>query len=313
MLLLGCGYLGTALARVALAGGESVAALTRSEARASELRAMGLGKVVIGDIASDDWHDALEPSGQDIVFSVAPSEPNEAGYRRAFLDGAHAVGRWLESATASGKAPARSLVFTSSTSVYPQFDGKWVAEDSPFDASDLSPSGKILRQTEEIFQRLAPRLVGRVWILRLAGLYGPERHHLLDVLRAGETTFPGRGDHWLNLIHRDDAVRAIRACLSAPQQVHGGIFNVTDGEPATKKDVITWLAQQLGINTASIHFDASQSPRSAHRKPSKKDAPNRKISNKYLCDTLGFKPLKHSYREGYASLISGLGCQGNVK
>ncbi|HTB64304.1 MAG TPA: NAD-dependent epimerase/dehydratase family protein [Opitutales bacterium] len=304
MLLLGCGYLGTALARTALIGGETVSALTRSEERAAALRALGLPKVVVGDIASDDWHAQLNPAGESIVNSVAPATPGAEGYRHSFVEGAKSITRWLEQSAAAGQAPAREFVFTSSTSVYPQTDGGWVDENTPVDPPTLGPAGALLREAEDLLLALPPRLVRRVWILRLAGLYGPSRHHLLDALRAGESHFPGDGAQWLNLLHRDDAVGAIRACLGAMADIHGGIFNVTDDSPAPKRELVLWLARQLGRNPTQINFDAAVSTRSHHRKNAAGKVPHRRMANGKIKAALPWRAQFPSYREGYAGLLS---------
>jgi nucleoside-diphosphate-sugar epimerase len=303
MILLGCGYVGTALARAALARGESVSALTRSEGRVAELRGLGLPEVVVGDIASERWHGALNPAGESIVNCVAPSARGVEGYRHSFIEGTKSLIHWLEQSAATGREPARELVFTSSTGVYPQTDGEWVVEDAPVNAAELSPAGAILREAENLLLALPPRLVRRVWVLRLAGLYGPGRHHLLDALRAGEKTFPGGGEHWVNLLHREDAMLAIRACLNATLTFTGGVYNVADNEPVRKRELVAWLAERLGLDASGIRFDASVSARSSHRSTAAGNVPNRRIANARLRKILGWNALSPSYRDGYENII----------
>jgi nucleoside-diphosphate-sugar epimerase len=303
MLILGCGYLGTALARAALADGEPAAALTRSAARVAELRALGLAPVVAGDIAGDDWHAGLDPADAAIIHCVAPAAPGVEGYRHSFIEGGKSIARWLEHSAAAGRAPARDLVFTSSTGVYPQTDGGWVAEDARVDPAELGPAGLVLREAEKLFLDLPPRLVRRVWVLRLAGLYGPGRHHLFDAVRAGKKTFPGGGEQWMNLLHRDDAAGAIRACVSAPKAQGGGIYNVTDDEPVRKRELVAWLAGRLGQDAAALQFDAATSGRSLHRSNAAGKVPDRRVSNALFKVALGWSPLYPSYRDGYGDLI----------
>jgi nucleoside-diphosphate-sugar epimerase len=304
MIILGCGYIGTALAQSALAAGESVSALTRSQARAELLRALGLNPVVAADIAADAWHGALPPAGESIVFCVSPSQAGEDGYRHSFVEGAKSVQRWLEESVAAGNEPARELVFTSSTSVYPQTDGGWVDETSPVDTAQLGPAGRMLRETEDFLLALAPRLVHRVWILRLAGIYGPHRHHLLDALRAGVAIFPGDGGNWVNLVHRDDAVGAIRSCLAALTVVPGGIFNVADDEPVRKRELVEWLAKRVGSEVAEIKFNAEASGRSGHRRNATGETPSRRISSVRLKRELGWQCAWPSFREGYGQILA---------
>jgi nucleoside-diphosphate-sugar epimerase len=304
MVILGCGYLGLALARASLAAGEPVAALTRNATRVSELRALGAAPVVVADIAARDWHAVLDPAGADIVNCVSPSSPGVEGYRHSFLAGLASVREWLAQSANCGSAPARSVLFTSSTAVYPQSDGGWVDEKTPVDVVMLSPAGAVLREAEEKWLALSPSLAQRAWVLRLGGLYGPGRHHLLDAIHAGQKSFPGGGNHWVNLIYRDDAVAAIQACHSARAEIGGGIFNVMDNNPVQKCDLISWLARQLGQDPTTLHFDTMDNPRSAHRRPAGGVLPDRRVSSLKLQKMLNWVPLCHSYQTGYGLMLS---------
>jgi nucleoside-diphosphate-sugar epimerase len=303
MIILGSGYVGLALARTALAAGEPVAALTRNPDQAAALRALGVAPVVVADLAGSDWHRTLNPADGDIVNCVSPSSSGVEGYRHSFLDGLDSIRHWLEKSSAQGHQPARSIVFTSSTAVYPQADGSWVDETTLIEPTTLGPGGAVLREAEERWLALSPQLAQRSWVLRLAGIYGPDRHHLLDTLRAGEKSFPGGGGHWVNLIYRDDIVSAIRACFTARPEITGGIFNVVDDEPVLKKDLVTWLAQRLGQNPAALQFDETLHARAIHRRTASGVIPHRRISSFKLQKTLAWAPQCHSYREGYELVL----------
>ena len=71
----------------------------------------------------------------------------------------------------------------------------------------------MLLESEAIVQEAQDQL-GQYFILRLAGIYGPGRHYLLDQLQSGSGVIPGRGDYRMNMIHLEDIVRAIKAALS---------------------------------------------------------------------------------------------------
>jgi nucleoside-diphosphate-sugar epimerase len=303
MVILGCGYLGLALARATLAAGEPVAALTRNATRAAELRALGAAPVVVADLAAHDWHPALDPANADIVNCVSPSSPGIEGYRHSFLAGLASVRAWLEQSATRGAAPARSVLFTSSTAVYPQTDGGWVDENTPVETALLSPAGAVLREVEEQWLALSPSLAQRAWVLRLGGLYGPSRHHLLDALRTGQKSFPGGGSHWVNLIYRDDAVAAIQACQVARPEIAGGIFNVVDNNPVRKSEWVAWLARQLGQDPATLHFDTMDNPRALHRRAGHGIMPDRRISSSKLQKAMGWMPLCLSYQEGYKLML----------
>jgi nucleoside-diphosphate-sugar epimerase len=299
LVILGAGYIGTALAKSALADGWAVSALTRNAARAAELRALGVSPVVEADLAGDTWHAALDPADAAVVNTVSPSTRQPAGYEHSFVAGTQSFTRWLEKSAAAGDAPARDVLFTSATSVYPQTDGGWVDETTPIPAASLSSTAAVLRAAEDLVLGLPPTLVRRAWVLRLGGLYGPGRHYLLDALRGGQRVFPGRGDTWVNLVHRDDVAAAIRCCLATAPTVPGGVFNVVDDHPVLKQDLLAGLARILGLDPASIRCDPGlPSDRARRRETTEGVIPHRRIANSRL-KQLGFCLSYPSFETGF--------------
>ncbi len=141
----------------------------------------------------------------------------------------------------------------------------------------------------------AARGYRRAFILRIAGIYGPGRHALLDQVRSGLAS--GTGGHRLNLAHRDDICRAIWACFEAPAGVADDVFNVADDAPAPRSEVVAWLAARLGQPLPAPGAGRSGGP---VREP----GPDRVISNARLKRTLGWSPQYPSFREGYENILS---------
>ncbi len=289
LVIFGCGYVGSALAQAAVAAGARVEALTRNPAQAAALREAGLARVVVAELSSAGWHNQI-PAGADLVVDCV-SAGGPAGYRQSYVGGLQSILAW---AAADGP-PAGTIVYTSSTSVYPQRGGALVDESAPADGA--TPNGRIIRESEILLEH-APAAACRRWfILRLAGIYGPGRHHLLDQLRAGAPQLSGAGDHRLNLVHRDDIVTAVLACLGAPPDVPGGIFNVADAGPAPRAEVVRWLAGRLG--RAVPAFDGTTG--------SRRDGapmPDRIIRSEKIRRTLGWVPRYPDYRAGFENLLS---------
>jgi nucleoside-diphosphate-sugar epimerase len=288
LVIFGCGYVGSEVARAALAEGARVEALTRNPKKAVALRAAGLAHVVVADLAASDWHQQIEGGPDFVVNTVSSGGPDL--YRQSYVGGMQSILAWATAA----RSPVGTMVYTSSTSVYPQGGGAVVDETA--DAPGATPNGAIIRESEMLLQNAPASACARWFVLRLAGIYGPERHHLLDQLREGVATLNGSGEHRLNLAHRDDIVAAILTCLQAPAAIARGIFNVADTAPARRSEVVEWLAAQLKVSTPP--FDGSATNRRAGA-----PMPDRIISSAKIQRELGWKPRYPDYRAGFGEIL----------
>ncbi|MDE3083751.1 MAG: NAD-dependent epimerase/dehydratase family protein [Verrucomicrobiota bacterium] len=285
MIIFGAGYLGGELARQALARGLKVTALTRNARTAAALAALG-ADVVVAELADEAWHGQIA-GGAEFVVNCVGAAGGTAGYRRSYVEGLRSVIAWAR------RAPAGTLVYTSSTSVYPQNGCERLTEEAPTDGA--GETGQLLLEAEARL-RAARDACRRWFILRLAGIYGPVRHRLLDELRAGATTLTGCGRHHLNLIHRDDAVAAVWAALCAPDDCTNEIFNVADDGAAARVEVAGWLAKRLGRPAPEFTGEPADGRRAV--------TPDRIIDNAKLKARLGWRPQFPTFREGYEKLLS---------
>lgn len=284
LVIFGCGYVGGVVAREAVARGLQVTALTRNAAKALLLREAGI-EVVEADLATDAWHAQIAGGADFVLNSVSSGGGGTAGYRHSYVDGMASIVRW-----AQARGPAGTLVYTSSTSVYPADGGASVDESFPTGGAERPA---MLVEAEDTLRR-ATGVCARWFILRLAGIYGPERTHLVHQVRTGEVS--GRGEHHLNLAHRDDIAAAIWATFAAPPAISDEIFNVADPTPAPKAEVVAWLAQRLGLPLPRFTGEPAAGRRAV--------TPDRTISAAKLARTLGWRPRYPSYREGYETLLS---------
>lgn len=285
LVIFGCGYIGAAVATEALAQGMRVAALTRNLTDAHLLREQGI-EVVVADLAATSWHAQIPGAPEFALNCVSAGAGGVEAYRRSYQEGMNSILAWARKC-----GPVGTLVYTSSTSVYPQSGGEVVDESSP--TSDAQERAAILLQAENAL-REARDAVGRWFILRVAGIYGPGRHHLLDQVAAGE--IHGIAAHHLNLAHRHDIAAAITCCFGAPAHVANEIFNVADDAPARKGDVVRWLAEELQVAVPRFSGEPHQGRRAL--------TPDRRIANGKLKAMLGWSPRYASFRDGYATLLS---------
>jgi nucleoside-diphosphate-sugar epimerase len=262
-----------------------VVALTRNPETAAALRARGI-EAVVADIASREWYDRVPLAPDFLLNCVSGGGAGLEGYRHSYLEGMRSMLRWCES-----HGPVGTFAYTSSTSVYPQDGGVEVTETSATAAAGSTRAG-ILVETEQALGA-APHAYGRAFVLRLAGIYGPGRNYLVDQVRAGQVS--GRGEHHLNLAHRDDIVSAIFACLTAGADIPGQTFNIADDHPTRKAEVTQWLAQRLGLPVPSFTGEPAGGRSSI--------VPDRRILNTHAKRVLGWSPRYPSFREGYAAML----------
>lgn len=288
LVIFGCGYVGSALADAALAQGARVTALARNAEKAAALRARGV-EVVVADLASADWHGAIAGGADFVANTVSAAASTPDGYRASYVEGTRSILAWAR------RAPIGTLVYTSSTGVYPQGGGARVDESASTDGA--SPTGRVLVEAENLLRDAGGVALGRWFVLRCAGIYGPGRHYLLNALRAGQTRFAGEPAFRMNLVHRDDIVAAMLACFGAPPAIANEVFNLSDGAPATRGELVGWLAQQLGL-PAPVFDSAVPSARKGGE-----PTPDRVIVAEKIRRVLGWRPVFADFRAGYAPLL----------
>lgn len=222
------------------------------------------------------------PADTDIVvICVAAGERTEAAYRSAYVDGTSNV---LDALERDGVQPRR-ILFVSSTAVYGDADGGWLDEDSP--TAPASVTGAVIREAEELLHSRRPDAI----VLRLAGIYGPGRTRLIDLVQAGAAD-PGPGQ-LTNRIHRDDAAAAVvhlTTAVAEPAPLYLGV----DNEPVEQREVLRFLAGELGTELGPA------TPSSSSR------GGNRRLSNARLRST-GFEFTYPTFREGYRAVLAGQG------
>lgn len=293
LVIFGCGYVGEAVARRMLAEGWSVEALVRRTERAAELNAAGI-TATAGLLVEGGWERQIRAGADAVLVAISAGGGGVDAYRAAYVAGLAKVRAW------AAEEAVGTLVYTSSTGVYPQGGGVRVDESAPVFPVGGATTGSVLAEAEAVVE--AGVDVG-VWqrgvILRLAGIYGPGRHYLLNQLRAGQVEFPGSGKHHLNLIHRDDAASAVRAVLA----LSGGgltVFNLADGSPARKEDVVGWLAGRLGRPTPVFRPELAGA-RASNRGGA--GVPDRVIVAERIRTLTGWAPAHPDYRSGYEAIL----------
>jgi len=277
-LIIGCGYVGEALGQRLITLGHDVTGVRRSPDHNTRLARLGIRPINL-DITEEGALAKLNDRYDWIVIAAASSRGGDEAYRRVFGLGSENVARWLKS------ADARTVVFISSTSVYPQINGEWVSENSA--ALPENGPGKILLEAEQTMAAAGPP----VTILRSSGIYGPGRGHLFRQFMNGTATIGGDGKRFLNRVHRDDLIGSIVAALEHSDR--SGVYNITDDEPGTELAFFEWLSETTGRPMPPFGPEPAPSTR-------RRGITNKRVSNKLFKETFGFKYKYPTFREGFA-------------
>ncbi len=281
ILVVGCGYIGTALGRDLVAQGHEVVGIRRDPQASAALAEAGL-RPHIADFNAPDF---APPAGRFdwIVYSPSCGEDtSEAAYRNTYVEGQR---RLLRHFSTPALRPAK-WVYTGSTTVYAQTDGSTVKETSP--TQPRSVTGGCLLEAEKLLLDAIPTGFPAL-ILRVAGIYGPGRLPLVENFLANKTRLVAPGTRIMNMVHRDDVVGAIQAALRNGKP--GETYNVVDQEPVTQIHFYTWLAETLG----------KWVPPTVPREETGPEIPDRRVSNRRLTMELGCRLKYPNFRLGYTA------------
>jgi nucleoside-diphosphate-sugar epimerase len=281
-LIIGCGYLGMRVARHWRDAGYEVVALTRSTQAEGVLAATGI-RPLVGDVLEPGTLSGL-PESDSVLFAIAADRQHPQSPRAVHVDG-------LRNVLAALPAGTRRVIYISSTGVYGQADGRWVDEDTV--CRPERDGGAACLAAERL-------LAGLPWsqrsvVLRLGGLYGPGRiPRRRDLLASRPVAAPVEG--YLNLIHVDDAARAVLAV--AEDESAAGVFCLTDGNPVPRRDYYCHLAQLLGAPPLRFVTPPADAPATRRASSSKR------VSNARFQARFALRFVYPSYREGLAQAVA---------
>jgi nucleoside-diphosphate-sugar epimerase len=244
ILIIGCGYIGTEVAKIWRKAGYTVTATTRNPERLEELSQVAHKSVIIkGD--NEEELIPLIKNNDVILVSIAADTPKH--YESAYLNTAQTFRR-----LALELDLPRQLIYTSTTTVYGDHHGRWVDENSPLLAE--SEQGKILIDAEKTFLSLQ-EIGWQVCVLRISEIYGPTRELSNRFLRHKEHILPGCGERFTNMAHKNDIVSAIDYALRHKLE---GIYNISDDEHPTRKQLYDILSQKLQL--PPVKWDPTHTP-----------------------------------------------------
>ena len=287
-LIVGCGYVGTRLAR-AEGARRSVRAVVRSEASAATLRAEAIDTLQVDFDRGGSWpSETLRTAahGAALVYLVPPAEHGDGDARlEAVLQGL-------------GDAAPAVFVYISTTGVYGDTGGAVVDEHTP-----VAPANARSRR------RVAAESLATAWcatrnvrcvVLRVPGIYGPHRLPL-ERLRRGEPALRPDEAGPGNRIHVDDLVAAIVAAIDRPAAE--GVFNVTDGDPSSTTVYLQETARAAGLPAPGLVSRAEAVQRIAPGMLAYL-LESRRVDNARMRDELGVQPRYTTVQAGVRASLA---------
>jgi len=181
--------------------------------------------------------------------------------------------------------------YLSTTGVYGNTKGDWVTEidkPNPFQKRSF----KRLNCEKEWLESGLP-----VQIFRLPGIYGPGRS-TFDAIRTKKIRVIFKKNQVFSRIHVADITNAIIYLLQNKNSLKfHKIINIADDQPCSQIEVIEYCYDLLGLKMPKpILFEEAKRELSPIAQSFWME--NRKVSNKLLCETLGYKLIYKDYKVG---------------
>ena len=246
--IIGCGWLGSALAHQLIAQNIKVVATRSTDENVELLKIQGIGAEVLllpSEQKLLETHAVFKT--QCLVIAITPQ------FKQGRVDYGNKVQQLVLAAKESSYV--EQVILLSSTAIYNGLAGN-IEESSLLDLT--ADKVAVLNQAEQAVLKFSDMCTGKgqskgssikaSYVLRLAGLVGPNRHPGKFLLNG--RTLKG-GDAKTNLIHQQDVIGLILVLLT--KKVATGIYNGVSATHVSKKEYYQSAAKALGI--APPHFE----------------------------------------------------------
>lgn len=300
------GVLGRATIPLLVARGDTIRALSRSEANDAAIRALGAEPVrgSLFDVAS--LANAL--SGADAILHLATRIPPsmEMRHREAWHENDYVRTVGTRNLVNAGlQAGATVFVYPSFAFVYPDSGNAWIdAETTAAEPVETVKSTLAAEREVARFGGAAPAGERRGIALRLGALYGPDLPSTLEQIemaKRGLTVFGGSGTAFAPTLWIGDAASAL---VSALDRAPSGLYDVVDDEPLQHRELASLFAGVVGKRRLfsppawMVTLLAGPAGGAISR--------SLRISNRRFHDATGWSPAVSSAREGFARIAETL-------
>ena len=242
VLIIGTGYLGSEIKRL-LSNSQDTFFDVYSTRRPNSLTEDDKSnKILPLDILEATSFQIIPTDLDTIIYCVSANNSSSKSYEESYFTGVKNLVDHLKSYNLNLK----KFILISSTGVYSENQGRIVTEESPV-VEDNSNSNYIVQGENYLKSELANNYL----ILRLSGIYGPNRNYLRNLALSIKEVDSDR-PMYTNRIHRDDAASAVKFLLTKDQN---GIYNISDLLPEDKYKVLDAIRVNNNLNALSRSND----------------------------------------------------------
>ncbi len=248
--ILGAGFTGKTIGAALARDAHSVWGTTRGAEKFAELETAGISPVQFNGVELNGELQKALGRTTHLVVSIAPPREEDAHSR---LGKADPFLKSMNGQKLRELAPQLEWVcYLSTVGVYGNHDGSWIDEDVEPAPTSARSRQRLLAENQ--WMAFGAEESIRVCILRLSGIYGPGRNALVSA-SSGKSRRLVKPGQVFNRIHVADIATAV---THAVEGNIGGVFNITDDEPAPPQDVVAFAHELLGTPPpAEIDFETA--------------------------------------------------------
>jgi nucleoside-diphosphate-sugar epimerase len=239
------GAIGSRIVPLLIERGHEVVGTSRSEERASRLRAQGAEAVVVDMLDRAAVHEAVTGARPDAIIHQATALAGLTSYRnfdRAFATTNRLRTEGTDALLAAARAAGVSRFVAQSFAGWPyaREGGPVKTEADPLDPSPIRTMRETLAAIRHV-ERAAVAAGGAA--LRYGGFYGAPDDAQIELVRKRRFPIVGDGGGVWSFVHLDDAALAT---VLAMERGATGVLNVVDDDPAPVRVWLPALAAAVG-------------------------------------------------------------------
>ena len=272
VLIVGYGFIGQMLGQELKKDGHQVWGIKRNSMTHT------LEKLIQKDIL--ELQDQDLPDVDFVVYCPSSDARDIMSYQKTYAKGAKVV-----SSIYAKRSNKPRFIYASSARVFEQSHGQWVDEESHCNPKDPLACQIIEGENIVLESGLDPIVV------RFSGIYGINRHYLLDALQNGNAKLCN-SLHFSNRIHALDCARVLYHMMRISYNEH--LYIASDCEPTPINTIVSWLSATTGLPLPNNKH---------HHSPEPSDfKSNKRLNNTRLLHT-GFRFEYANYRQGFKQIL----------